>query len=65
MNAYIIEKTIAYGKIRYRTDSNGNWKVLMFGSHGPSDPSVGLSWKWYRIPESKVPKDVKKEGIIK
>ena len=58
--ATICEKTIAYGKQRYRVNTNGNWQVLMFGSHGYDDPHVGLSWKWRYIPRDKVPKNVKK-----
>ena len=56
----ICEKTIAHGKQRYRTDLDGNWQVLMYGSHGPNDPKVGLSWKWRCIPSSRVPAEVKK-----
>lgn len=56
----VSEKTISHGKQRYRTDMKGNWQVLMFGSHGPNDTSVGLSWKWRHIPEKRVPDEVKK-----
>lgn len=59
-NAEISEKTISYGKQRYRTDMSGNWQVLMFGSHGPNDPPTGLSWKWRYIPIKQVPDEVKK-----
>jgi len=55
-----VKKTIAYGKQRYRVDGSGNWQALMFGSHGPNDPPVGLSYKWCRIPADKVPDEVKK-----
>ena len=58
--ATICGKTIAYGKQRYRIDSSDNWQVLMFGSHGPNDPIVGLSWKWRYIPIDRVPDEVKK-----
>jgi len=56
----IIEKTIMHGNQRYRTDLQGNWKVLMYGKHGPNDPPVGLSWKWGNIPEDRVPIEVKR-----
>jgi len=62
MKPIICEKTIAYGKNRFRVDKNRNWKILVFGSHGPNDPPVGLSYKWIRIPENKVPKEVKRSG---
>ena len=58
--ATVCEKTISHGKQRYRVDLNENWQVLMFGSHGPNDPPVGLSWKWVRIPSTRVPDEVKK-----
>lgn len=58
-NAKISEKTISYGKQHYRTDTKDNWQVLMFGSHGPNDPPVGLSWKWRHIPTKRVPDKVK------
>jgi len=57
--ASVCEKTISFGKNRYRVDSNGNWMVLMYGSHGPNDPPVGLSWKWRKIPSDRVPNEVK------
>ena len=60
MEAKICGKTISYGKNRYRTDLKGNWQVEMYGSHGPDDPPVGLSYKWHRIPVDKVPDEVKK-----
>ena len=33
MKATVCEKTVAYGENRYRIDNNGNWLVLMYGSH--------------------------------
>jgi len=60
MDAYIIEKTIAWGRNRYRIDSRGNWKVLMFGTYGPEDHGIP-SYKYEPIPESKVPEEVKKQ----
>jgi len=62
MKPIICEKTIAYGKNRYRVDKNKNWQCLVFGSHGPNDPPAGLSWKWIYIPENKVPEKVKETG---
>ncbi len=62
MKAIICKKTVAYGKNRYKIDINGNWQVLMYGSHGPNDPPVGLSYKWYPIPKAKVPNKVKEEA---
>jgi hypothetical protein len=62
MKATVCEKTIAWGKNRYRVDTKGNWQCLVFGSHSPNDPPVGLSWKWISIPENKVPDEVKKIG---
>ena len=59
--ARVVEKTIAYGRCRFRSDGKGNWRVLMFGSHGPNDPPVGLSWKWGPIPEGRVPKEVREK----
>jgi hypothetical protein len=53
-------KTIAYGRQRWRVDANNNWQVLMFGSHGPNDPPVGLSWKWVWISADRVPEEVKR-----
>lgn len=62
--AIVCEKTIAYGRQRYRVDSSGKyWQVLMFGSHGPNDPPDGLSWKWRPIPKDKVPKEVLNESM--
>lgn len=58
--AKICGKTIAYGSQRWRVDESGNWSVLMFGSHGPNDPPVGLSWKWRYISGERVPDDVKR-----
>ena len=58
MKATICEKTIAYGKSRYRVDTKDNWQVLMYGSHCPNDPPVGLSWKWHYIPKDRVPQKV-------
>jgi len=63
MDTKIIEKTIAYGKQRYRMNMKGTWYVLMYGSHGPNDPPVGLSWKWHSISESRVPEEVRKEAL--
>ena len=59
--ARVVEKTIAYGRCRFRSDGKGNWQVLMYGSHGPNDPPVGLSWKWGPIPEGRVPKEVREK----
>ncbi len=56
----ICGKTIAYGKQHWRVDNKDNWQVLMFGSHGPNDPVVGLSWKWHRIPKERVPNEVRR-----
>lgn len=56
----IIERTIKYGKGRYRISSDENWQVLTFGKHGPNDPPVGLSYKWYYIPANRVPDEVKR-----
>ena len=56
----IIERTIKYGEGRYKISSNGSWQVLTFGSHGPNDPPVGLSYKWYPIPADRVPDEVKR-----
>jgi len=62
--ATVCEKTITYGQQHYRSNGNGKWQVLMYGSHGPNDPPVGLSWKWGYISEDKIPKEVKKLGLI-
>jgi len=51
----VYERVIGYGGNRYRVDSRDNWQVLMFGSHGPDDPPIGLNWKWHYIPKEKVP----------
>jgi len=40
MDARVSGKIISYGKQRYRTNMKGIWHVLMFGSHGPTDPSL-------------------------
>ena len=58
----VIGNTIAYGRQRYRVDKNGNWQALFYGSHGPNDPPVGLSWKWRHIKKNQVPDEVKKAG---
>jgi len=60
--ARVCEKIIAYGKVRFRTDGKGNWQVLRYGSHGPNDPPVGLSWKWGAISSEKIPLEVKRLG---
>ena len=57
--AIVCEKTLAYGNQRYRVNKDGVWQVLMFGSWGPNDPPVGLSWKWGYIPKDRVPKKVR------
>ncbi len=57
--ATICEKTIAYGSQRYRVNKNGDWQVRMYGSWGPNNPPVGLSWKWGHIPKDRVPKKVR------
>jgi len=61
MNAIIVEKTIAWGKQRYRTDGNGNWTVLMFGTYGPEDHGIP-SYRYMPIPESKVPEEVRNQS---
>ena len=58
-DAKVCGKEISYGPQRWKVDSEGRWQVLMYGSHGPNDPPIGLSWKWHYIAESKVPDDVK------
>ena len=63
--ATVIGKIIAYGPQRYRSYGNGRWEVLMYGSHGPNDPPVGLSWKWMAIPENRVPDEVRRRNDIR
>ncbi len=58
MEAQIVSKTVKYGRQRWKLCENGAWMVLMFGSHGPNDPPVGLSWKWIRISKDRVPDEV-------
>jgi hypothetical protein len=31
LDAVICERTVAYGKQRWRVDSEGNWSVMMWG----------------------------------
>lgn len=59
MEAKIIGKKIAYGNQNWEV-CNRQWSVWMFGSHGPNDPPVGLSWKLVYVPSEKVPDAVKK-----
>jgi hypothetical protein len=57
--ARVCEKTIAYGKQRYRVDSPGeHWQVLMFGTFGPEDKGIPRH-KWMPIPKDKVPDKVR------
>lgn len=60
MKASVCEKTIAYGKNRFRTDGK-NWAVLMFGVYGPSCNGIP-SYRFVNIPESKVPDEVKRKA---
>ena len=57
MDATICEKTIAYGKQRWRVSSSGKWSVMMWGwwSDGGGHPS----YRWVGIESAKVPKEVK------
>ena len=59
MEGKIIGKKIQYGKQNWEV-CNGQWSVWMFGSHGPNDPPVGLSWKKVPISSDRVPDAVKK-----
>ena len=56
----VCSKTVSRGEQLWKINKDGTYQVLMFGSHGPSDPPVGLSWKWHYISSEKVPDDVKK-----
>ncbi len=60
MKAIICEKTIAYGKNRFRTDGNGNWKVLMFGTYSPACKGIP-SYRYMPISEEKIPTKVKEQ----
>ena len=60
MDTSICGKTIKRGKQRWRINEDGTYQVLMFGSHGPNNPSGGLSWQWNYISSDRVPEDVKR-----
>ena len=57
MTATVCEKTIAFGKQRWRVNSKGQWSVLMWGwwPDGGNYPS----YRWERVDNDKVPKEVK------
>ena len=57
--AKIIGTVISYGRQRWKVDVDGNWQALMYGSFVPSDPPVGLTWKWCGVSTENVPFDVK------
>lgn len=57
MKATVIEKTISFGKNRYKVDSNGRWLTLMWGWW--PDRGSRPSSRWVFIPENKVPEEVK------
>jgi hypothetical protein len=59
LEAKISQKTVTYGKNRYRyTEATDRWEVLMFGwwpdSKGKPD------WRWELISSDRVPAAVKK-----
>lgn len=56
--AEVIEKTIKYGKNRYKITSEGNWQILMFG-WWPSNTGRP-SFRWVPIEAKRVPEEVKK-----
>lgn len=62
MKAEVIEKTIAYGKNRYRVSSTGKWKVLMYGCW--PDGNGKPTYRWASISEDKVPQPVKQKGAL-
>ena len=57
--AKIIGTVISYGRQRWKVDVAGDWQALLYGSFGPNDPPVGLTWKWRNVPQDHVPFDVK------
>lgn len=61
MKAKICEKTIAYGKNRFKTDGKGNWEILMFGTYSPVCNGIP-SYRFMPIPESKVPAEVRRKA---
>ena len=58
--AEVVEKTIAYGKNRYRVSASGKWSVLMWGwfMDGNEKPEC----RWGAIPEDRVPEAVKQKA---
>ncbi len=59
--ATVCERTIAYGKQRWRVNSNNEWSVLMWGWWPESNQYP--SWRWQYIDSNKVPKEVKGAAI--
>ena len=59
MKASVCEKTIQFGRNRYRVSVDGSWQVMAFGSFIGDDISKGLRWKWISIPENSVPESVR------
>ncbi len=56
----ICERTIAYGKQRWRVNSHNEWSVLMWGWWPDSNGYNGYpSWTWQEIEINRVPKEVK------
>lgn len=58
----VCEKTITYGKQRYRVNSLGEWSTLMWGwwPDGGDYPS----YRMVAIDKKKVPKEVLAKGAI-
>lgn len=62
MKVEVIEKTIAYGKNRYKVSFTGKWQVLMWGRW--PDGNKRPAYRWIDISEDRVPESVKQEGGI-
>lgn len=56
----VVEKTISFGKNRYRVDSKGNWTTLMFG-WWPT--GTNPSWRWSPISKDRVPIEVRQATV--
>ena len=62
MKTTVCEKTIAYGKNRYKTDGS-KWWTLVFGTYSPACKGIP-SWRYVPIPIDKVPKEVIAKGEL-
>lgn len=62
MEAKVCEKTIVWGKQRYRTNGK-DWLVQMWGTYSPDCKGIP-SYRYMPIPEDRVPKEVREQSGI-